>query len=87
MPAGRPPKLVIDPDLQSRIVGMVKAGAFTMNAGHHRDGAECETAVCQFDDSRTVAAIITARAAKNSQPGQSRKITSDSSTPMKGAMA
>ncbi|WP_309317401.1 phage minor head protein [Streptomyces salinarius] len=37
----------------------VKAGAFTMNAGHHRDGAECETAVCQFDDSRTVAAIIT----------------------------
>ncbi|WP_328427904.1 phage minor head protein [Streptomyces sp. NBC_00443] len=38
---------------------MVKAGAFTMNAGHHRDGAECETAVCQFDDSRTVAAIIT----------------------------
>ena len=28
MPAGRPPKLVIDPDLQSRIVGMVKAGAF-----------------------------------------------------------
>ncbi|MFZ4160444.1 phage minor head protein [Streptomyces griseoincarnatus] len=38
---------------------VVRAGAFTMNAGHHRDGAECETAVCQFDDSRTVAAIIT----------------------------
>lgn len=37
----------------------VKAGAFTMNAGHHRDGAECETAVCQFDDTRTVAGIVT----------------------------
>lgn len=38
---------------------VVKAGAFTMNAGHHRDGAECETAACQFDDTRTVAGIIT----------------------------
>ncbi|QKW06939.1 hypothetical protein HUT18_11575 [Streptomyces sp. NA04227] len=38
---------------------MVKAGAFTMNAPHHRDGAECESAACQFDDTRTVAAIIT----------------------------
>jgi 2'-5' RNA ligase len=37
----------------------VKAGAFTMNAGHHRDGAECETSACQFDDTRTVAGIIT----------------------------
>lgn len=37
----------------------VKVGAFTMNVGHHRDGAECETAVCQFDDSRTVAGVIT----------------------------
>lgn len=37
----------------------VKAGAFTMNAGHHRDGAECETAACQFDDTRFVAGIIT----------------------------
>ncbi|MFE4329632.1 phage minor head protein [Streptomyces sp. NPDC056831] len=37
----------------------VKAGAFTMNVGHHRDGAECETANCQFDDSRTVGAIVT----------------------------
>lgn len=37
----------------------VKAGAFTMNAGHHRDGAECETASCQFDDTRTVAGIVT----------------------------
>jgi len=37
----------------------VKAGAFTMNAGHHRDGAECETSACQFDDSRTVAGIVT----------------------------
>jgi len=38
---------------------VVKVGAFTMNAGHHRDGAECETAACQFDDTRTVAGIIT----------------------------
>ena len=37
----------------------VKAGAFTMNAGHHRDGAECETSSCQFDDTRTVAGIVT----------------------------
>lgn len=37
----------------------VKAGAYTMNAGHHRDGAECETAACQFDDTRTVAGIVT----------------------------
>ena len=37
----------------------VKAGAFTMNVGHHRDGAECETSACQFDDSRTVAGIVT----------------------------
>lgn len=37
----------------------VKAGAFTMGVGHHRDGAECETAACQFDDSRTVAGIVT----------------------------
>lgn len=38
---------------------VVKAGAFTMNAGHHRDGAECETSACQFDDTRTVAGIVT----------------------------
>ena len=38
---------------------VVKAGAFTMNVGHHRDGAECETAACQFDDTRTVAGIVT----------------------------
>jgi hypothetical protein len=37
----------------------VKVGAFTMNVGHHRDGAECETSACQFDDSRTVAGIVT----------------------------
>ena len=37
----------------------VRAGAFTMNVGHHRDGAECETASCQFDDTRTVAAVVT----------------------------
>ncbi|WP_030236786.1 phage minor head protein [Streptomyces sp. NRRL S-350] len=39
--------------------GSVKAGALTMNVGHHRDGAECETASCQFDDTRTVAGIVT----------------------------
>lgn len=38
---------------------MVRAGAFTMNTGHHRDGAECETDACQFDDTRTVAGIVT----------------------------
>lgn len=37
----------------------IKAGAFTMNVGHHRDGAECETSACQFDDTRTVAGIVT----------------------------
>ncbi|MFD6936274.1 phage minor head protein [Streptomyces goshikiensis] len=37
----------------------VRAGAMTMNVGHHRDGAECETAACQFDDTRTVAGIVT----------------------------
>jgi hypothetical protein len=37
----------------------VKAGAFTMNAPHHRDGAECESASCQFDDTRTVAGVVT----------------------------
>ncbi|MEU5834484.1 phage minor head protein [Streptomyces diacarni] len=38
---------------------LVRAGAFTMNVGHHRDGAECETDACQFDDTRTVAGIVT----------------------------
>lgn len=37
----------------------VRAGAMTMNVGHHRDGFECESAVCQFDDTRTVAAVVT----------------------------
>ncbi|MFI7414046.1 hypothetical protein ACIBU0_35910 [Streptomyces sp. NPDC049627] len=37
----------------------VRAGAMTMNVGHHRDGYECERAVCQFDDTRTVAAVVT----------------------------
>lgn len=37
----------------------VPIGAMTMNVGHHRDGAECETPACQFDDTRTVGAIIT----------------------------
>ncbi|MDQ1018949.1 phage minor head protein [Streptomyces afghaniensis] len=37
----------------------VPIGAMTMNVGHHRDGAECETAACQFDDTRTVGAIVT----------------------------
>ncbi|WP_228980141.1 phage minor head protein [Streptomyces sp. DH12] len=37
----------------------IRAGAMTMNVGHHRDGAECETPSCQFDDTRTVGAIVT----------------------------
>jgi hypothetical protein len=30
-----------------------------MNAPHSRDGAECNDVACQFDDSRTVAGIVT----------------------------
>ncbi len=30
-----------------------------MNVGHHRDSAECETSACQFDNTRTVAGIVT----------------------------
>ncbi|GGZ73260.1 ADP-ribosyltransferase [Streptomyces echinoruber] len=37
----------------------VAVGPMTMNVGHHRDGFECETSVCQFDDSRTVGAVVT----------------------------
>ncbi|MFB7337765.1 phage minor head protein [Streptomyces adustus] len=36
----------------------VRAGAMTMNVGHHRDSAECETSACQFDDTRTVAGVV-----------------------------
>jgi hypothetical protein len=38
---------------------VVRAGAFTMNVPHSRDGAECDSASCQFDDSRTVAGVVT----------------------------
>ncbi|MEU8870448.1 ADP-ribosyltransferase [Streptomyces javensis] len=38
---------------------VVRAGAFTMNVPHRRDGAECESAACQFDDTRTVAGVVT----------------------------
>ncbi|MFD3848176.1 phage minor head protein [Streptomyces microflavus] len=38
---------------------VVRAGAFTMDVPHRRDGAECEDAACQFDDTRTVAGIVT----------------------------
>lgn len=38
---------------------VVKAGAYTMNVGHHRDSAECETSACQFDNTRTVAGVVT----------------------------
>ncbi|WP_328434572.1 phage minor head protein [Streptomyces sp. NBC_00425] len=37
----------------------VRCGTFTMNVPHRRDGAECEDAACQFDDSRTVAGVVT----------------------------
>ncbi|MEZ0073605.1 phage minor head protein [Planotetraspora sp. GP83] len=36
-----------------------RVGAFTMNVPHTRDGAECENAACQWDDTRTVAGIVT----------------------------
>lgn len=37
----------------------VRVGPMTMSTGHHNDGARCETAACQFDDSKTTAGIIT----------------------------
>lgn len=37
----------------------VRVGAFTMNVGHHRDSSECETAQCAFDNTRTVAGVVT----------------------------
>lgn len=37
----------------------VRAGAFTMNVPHDRDGAECNDESCQFDNSRTVAGVVT----------------------------
>ncbi|PWI06521.1 hypothetical protein DIZ27_32795 [Streptomyces sp. NWU339] len=37
----------------------VAVGTITMNVGHHRDGFQCETAACQFDNSGTVAGIVT----------------------------
>ncbi|WP_086778060.1 ADP-ribosyltransferase [Streptomyces griseus] len=37
----------------------VKVGAMTMNVGHDGDGAQCDDAVCQFDNSGTVGAIVT----------------------------
>ncbi len=46
-------RFALDDGSQARV------GAFTMNAPHNRDGAECEDAACQFDDSRTVAGIVT----------------------------
>ncbi|MGW6456543.1 phage minor head protein [Streptomyces sp. NPDC055078] len=37
----------------------IKVGAMTMNVGHNGDGAQCDDAVCQFDNSGTVGAIVT----------------------------
>ncbi|MFD3612376.1 ADP-ribosyltransferase [Streptomyces atroolivaceus] len=37
----------------------IKVGAMTMNVGHDGDGAQCDDAVCQFDNSGTVGAIVT----------------------------
>ncbi|WP_284576804.1 phage minor head protein [Streptomyces sp. 2P-4] len=37
----------------------VRVGAMTMNVGHDGDGAQCDDAVCQFDNSGTVGAIVT----------------------------
>lgn len=37
----------------------VKVGPMSAGVGHHRDGAECETAACQFDNSRLTAGIVT----------------------------
>ncbi|GAA2948266.1 phage minor head protein [Kitasatospora cinereorecta] len=37
----------------------IRVGAMTMNVGHNGDGAQCDDAVCQFDNSGTVGAIVT----------------------------
>lgn len=37
----------------------VRVGPMTADTGHHRDGAQCETAACQFDNSGTTAGIVT----------------------------
>lgn len=37
----------------------VRVGPMTADVGHHRDGAQCETAACQFDNSGTTAGIVT----------------------------
>ena len=37
----------------------IKAGVYVINNGHHADGALCETGACAWDDSRTVAGIVT----------------------------
>ncbi|WP_233646809.1 phage minor head protein [Streptomyces sp. BSE6.1] len=37
----------------------IAVGTITMDVGHHRDGFQCETAACQFDNSGTVAGIVT----------------------------
>lgn len=37
----------------------IRVCAMTMNVDHHRDGAQCENAACQFDNSGTVGAIVT----------------------------
>jgi 2'-5' RNA ligase len=43
----------------------VRAGVLALGNGHHADGAECETAACAFDDSRTVAGIVTVFASEH----------------------
>lgn len=37
----------------------IPLGPFVMHVGHHRDGGECETQACLWDDSRTIAGLIT----------------------------
>lgn len=37
----------------------IPLGPFVMNVGHHRDGGNCETQACLWDDSRTIAGLIT----------------------------
>lgn len=37
----------------------VRVGPMTADVGHHRDGAQCETAACQFDNSGTTAGVVT----------------------------
>lgn len=45
----------------------INVGVFTMNAGHHNDGADAMSRQALFDDTRTVAGIVTVGVKKDSR--------------------